>query len=199
MVYLVKILQLINIKKPFFGYQDIARVLNISPESARVSAHRYTKNGILVRIKPNIFVLAEKWKNHSVENRFEVANMIQVPSYISLTTALEYYGITTQIQRDFIESISIRRTTSKAVGTLTFQYSKLQENLYFAFEKRDNFYIAQPEKAILDAVYLLSLGRYSLDIPAISTSRIDRNQLQLLSGKFPDRTIKLLRKYGFIS
>lgn len=194
----MKALQLNEIDKPFFGYRDISRVLNITPESARVSAHRYIQKGILVRVKPNIFVLADRWKNYSNENRFEVANILQVPSYISLTTALEYYGITTQIQRDYMESISIKRTTSKTVDNVIFRYTKLRENLYFAFEKRENFYIAKAEKAILDSFYLVSLGRYSLDIAAIDRSKIDGDKLDLLSAKFPDRTKKLLRNYGFI-
>ena len=195
----MKFLKLYNIEKPFFSFWDISRELVISPDSARVAAHRYIKNGILVRIKPNIFVLAERWKYFSVENRFEAANLLQVPSYVSLTTALEYYGNTTQIQRNYIECISIKRTLLKEIKEVTFRYSKLSEKLYFAFKKRDGFYIALPEKALLDSVYLTSLGRYSLDIPAISLTGINQEILTNISEIYPDRTKKMLRTYGFIS
>ena len=195
----MKLLKLYNIEKPFFSFWDISRELGISPDSARVAAHRYIKNGILVRIKPNIFVLAERWKYFSVENRFEAANLLQVPSYVSLTSALEYYGNTTQIQRNYIECISIKRTLLKEIKEVTFRYSKLSEKLYCAFEKRDGFYIALPEKALLDSVYLTSLGRYSLDIPAISLTGINQEILTNISEIYPDRTKKMLRTYGFIS
>ncbi len=195
----MKVLELNNIEKIFFGFLDISKALGISPESARVTAHRYIKNGILVRIKPNIFVLAEKWKYFSIENRFEAANLLQVPSYVSLTTALEYYGNTTQIQRNYIECISIKRTLSKEIKKVTFRYSKLSEKLYFAFEKKDGFYIALPEKALLDSVYLTSLGRYSLDKAAISLTGINQEILTNISEVYPDKTKKMLRSYGFIN
>jgi hypothetical protein len=144
-------------------------------------------------------VLAEKWRYFSTENRFEAANLLQVPSYVSLTTALEYFGITTQIQRNYIECISTKRTLVKEIGGVIFRYSKLSEKLYFAFEKRDGHYIAVPEKALLDAVYLASLGRYSLDIPALNFKVINTEVLVDLTDTYPEKTKNLLRKYGIIS
>ncbi len=127
-----------------------------------------------------------------------MANLLQVPSYISLTTALEYYGITTQIQRNYIECISIKRSLSKEINEVTFRYSKLSSKLYFAFIKKDGFYIAQPEKALLDSIYLTSLRRYSLDISALSLNQINRKVLTDLSVFYPNGTKKMLREYGFI-
>ncbi len=195
----MKVLKLNTIDKKFFGFLDIAKILGISPASARVAAHRYVENGILVRIKPNIFVLTEKWKYFSMENRFEAANLVQVPSYISLTTALAYYGITTQIQRNYIECISIKRSLVRRINEVTIRYSKLSEKLYCAFEKRAGFYIAVPEKALMDAVYLTSLGRYSLDVAAIDTSRLNQEVLIRFSELYPENTKKMMRVHGFIS
>ena len=195
----MKILKLNTINKTFFGFQDISNVLGITHESARVVAHRYVKYGVLIRIKPNIYVLAEKWNNFSAEEKFQTANLLQVPSYISLTTALEYYEITTQIQRNYIECIAIRRTFSKRINGLTIHFSKVSEKLYFGFEKRNNVYIAQPEKALIDSVYLTSLGRYSLDIAAISDNKFDEKILTQMVAAYPLRTKKLMRNYGFVS
>jgi predicted transcriptional regulator of viral defense system len=195
----MKALKLNNIEKQFFSFLDISKILGISPESARVVAHRYVRNGILVRIKPNIFVLSEKWKYFSMENRFETANLLQVPSYVSLTTALAYYDITTQIQREYIECISIKRSLVKQIKDVTFCYAKLSEKLYCAFEKKNGFYIALPEKALLDAVYLTSLGRYSLDVPALSLSSLNQEVLINLAELYPESTKKILRVHGFIS
>ena len=74
----MKVLELNNIEKIFFGFLDISKVLGISPESARVVAHRYIKNGILIRIKPNIFVLTEKWKYFSIENQVYIVSCNRV-------------------------------------------------------------------------------------------------------------------------
>jgi len=198
-VCLVKILKLNAIKKTFFGFQDISNALGITYASAQVTAHRYVQNGMLIRIKPNIFVLAEKWNNFSSEEKYQTANLLQVPSYVSLTTALEYYEITTQIQRNYIECISIRRTFSKKIRELSIRFSKVSEKLYFGFEKRNNVYIALPEKALIDALYLASFGRYSLDIAAVSKNRFDQKILSRMLETYPLRTKNLMRKYGFIS
>jgi predicted transcriptional regulator of viral defense system len=101
----MKIRELKSIGSLYFGYEDIARALKISPASARVSASRYVQLGFLIRLKRNIYMSSERWQAASREERFVLANLGQVPSYVSLMTALDYHEITTQIQRGFIKGI----------------------------------------------------------------------------------------------
>ena len=114
----MRLLELSKIQKLYFRHEDIARTLDISDESAKVSASRYVKQGLLVRLKRNLYVLREKWKILEKEEKFILANLMQVPSYISLMTALDYYEITTQMQRDFIESVAVKRTKEKEKGEI---------------------------------------------------------------------------------
>ena len=166
----MKILELNKIRKFYFGYEEISKVLGISLQSSKVSANRYIKQGLLIRIKRNIYVLKERWNRIEGDEQFILANLIQVPSYISLMTALDYYEITTQIQRGFIESIVVKRTKEIEIENSVFNYTKISPNLYFGFRKEKDFFIATPEKAFLDALYLMSHGRYSLDIDSIDDS-----------------------------
>jgi predicted transcriptional regulator of viral defense system len=78
----MKITELKSIKKFYFGYEDIARSLGISADSARVTASRYVRQGILLRMKKNMYVLREAWNAASREDKLLLANMGQVPSYI---------------------------------------------------------------------------------------------------------------------
>jgi predicted transcriptional regulator of viral defense system len=87
----MKLSQLRKIKNFYFGYEDIARALDISMSSARVTAHRYVKQQILIRVKRNIYVLKERWIGFDREQKFIIANIIQTPSYISFLTALDYH------------------------------------------------------------------------------------------------------------
>jgi len=187
-----------KIKKDYFGYNEIARILEITPASARVTASRYVKNGMLIRVKRDLYVLSERWKYFSREQKFEIANLLQVPSYISLLSALDYYEITTQMQRDFIESVVLKRTTDLSVAGIIFNYTKLNKDLYFGFKKINNYFMATAEKSFLDAIYLMSLGRYRVDLNAIDIDKLDRNLLKKNSRKFPLFTQKVLLKYGFI-
>ena len=69
-----------------------------------------------------------------------------------------------------------------------YQYTRISSSLYFGFEKQKGFFIATPEKAFLDAMYLASFGRYALDLASIDAGKLDRNKLKQMSKKFPLKT-----------
>ncbi|MHC4457339.1 MAG: type IV toxin-antitoxin system AbiEi family antitoxin domain-containing protein [Planctomycetota bacterium] len=194
----MKFLELRTIHKLYFGYEEIARVLGISPASARISASRYVRQGLLVRIKRNMYVLQEVWNTLGRAEKFVLVNMGQTPSYLSLMTALDYYEITTQMQRDFFESVAVKRTKEIQINGSVFRYSKIAGNLYFGFKKEKEYFIATPEKALVDAFYLMSYGRYSLDISALDSEKLDRDEIIRLSEEFPSKTKKMLKKYGYL-
>lgn len=195
----MKLNQLRRIQKLYFGYEELARVLGINPASARVSASRYVKQGLLVRVKRNVYMLREVWQTAGREDKFIIANLGQVPSYISLTTALDYYDITTQMQRDYYESVAVVRTKEIQKENTVFKYTRIADNLYSEFKKEKGFFIATPEKALLDAFYLMSYGRYSLDLSALDASRLDLEIIRTLSLQFPVKTRKLLQNHGYLS
>jgi predicted transcriptional regulator of viral defense system len=190
----MKFLQLQNIEKLYFGHEDIARALGITLQSAKVTANRYIKHGLLLRLKRNMYVLRDKWASIDREEEFLLANIIQVPSYISLMTALDYYEITTQIQRDFIESVAIKRTKGVEIKQKFFNYTKINTELYSGFSRTRDFFIAFPEKAFLDAVYLMSFGRYSFDIPSIDFGKLDREKVEYMARLFPLKTQRFINK-----
>ena len=191
----MKALALRKIEKLYFGYEDIARILNISPESAKVAASRYVKAGILIRIKRNLYMLFEKWAAMSIEQKFTIANLIQVPSYISFMTALSYYEITTQLQQDYIESVALMRSRAVAIEKTFFEYTKIKPELYFGFKRIRGFFIARPEKAFVDALYLHSLGRRSIDISSLDLDKFDWPMILEISKSFPKRTQNLAQRY----
>ena len=194
----MRLLELRTISKLYFGYEELARVLGISLASARISASRYVRQGFLVRVKRNMYVLKEVWDAAGRSEKFLLVNVGQTPSYLSLMTALDYHEITTQVQRDFFESVAVKRTKEIKVEGSVFRYSKIAGNLYFGFRKEKGFFIATPEKALVDAFYLMSYGRYALDISALDSDKLDRNEIMRLSIEFPLRTKTMLRKHGFL-
>lgn len=194
----MNLIELKSIKKLYFGYEELARTLGISTDSARVTASRYVKMGLLVRIKRNLYVLRDLWNTASKEDKFILANLGQTPSYISLMTALDYHGTTTQMQREFFESVAVQRTKTISVDGTVFRYSKVSSKLYSGFEKNGEFFIATPEKALLDAVYLTSYGRYTLDLSSIDAEKINRSAIEKMSRPYPIKTQKILRTYGYL-
>jgi predicted transcriptional regulator of viral defense system len=194
----MKTRELSSINQLYFGYEDIARALKINPPSARVSASRYVKLGLLMRLKRNIYVPKERWQTTSREERFTLANLGQTPSYISLMTALDYHEITTQVQRGIIESVAVKRTKEISLNGSVFRYTKVSRALYFGFIRQQEFFIASPEKALLDAVYLMSFGRYALDFAAIDGDKLNRKEIRRMSRNYPPKTRKMLEKHGYL-
>lgn len=187
-----------RLNKLYFNCRDIARAFGISPGSGRVAATRLVKSGDITRVKRNFYVLSQKWNSSSLEDRFILANLLQVPSYISLMTALSYYEVTTQVQPDFIESVGYYRTKFVEVKGSSFNYSKINRKLYFGFAKVKGFFIAVPEKAFLDALYLKSLKKYNFDLTSIDPGKLDMRRIRLMAGKYPILARKLLLKYGYL-
>lgn len=183
--------ELNKIKKLYFTPKDVAWALEISYNSARVTCSRYTTRGVLVRLKRNFYTLPQTWENLSEEEMYAIANLLQIPSYVSLTTALSFYNISTQIQRDFYESISLKRTKEVTIAKKTFIFTKIDKRLYDKFIKKDGYFIATPEKALLDAFYLTSLKRYNLDFDAIDIKKVDKERVRKLIKMYPKKVNKL--------
>jgi len=186
-----------KINKLYFTCQDIANIFGINLPSANVLCNRYVKNGSFVRLKRNFYLLNQKWKNLTEKDLYFLANMLQVPSYISLSSALSYYQITTQFQQNFIESIALNRTAKIEVGNQVFSYTKINPKLYFGFVKLDNFFIATKEKAFLDTIYLVSFNKCALDFSAIDFAKLDKKIIKKLVKKYPLRTVNYLEALEF--
>lgn len=184
-----------KINKLYFTYQDVAKILFISEDSARVLCARYVKQKYLIRLKRNFYILKERWDNITPNQRFELANILQVPSYISLMTALSFYEYTTQVQQKFVESISLYRTFTKDIEGIVFNYSKIKKDLYFGFSKKNKIFIASPEKALIDSLYLSYLGKYNLDLSSLNLEKIDRKSCENILKKYSPKFKIYFKRY----
>lgn len=164
-------------KEVILSIDNIAEILSISKESASVTANRYVKQKLLLRIKKNLYITPVKFDNLIENEFFQLANYLQVPSYISLTSALSYYNISTQQLRGVIESVALKRTKSIKVKDIEFNYKLVKKNFYTGFIQEDNFFIALPEKALADAVYLSSMARYNADFDAMDFNKINKSKV----------------------
>ena len=187
--------RLLELNKTYITHHDVAQTLGIKLGSAEVWCSRYVRKGLLTRLKRGLYVKTENLAHMSQTDLFEIANILQVPSYISLMTALSYYGITTQVQRNFLESISIKRTRSFQVDNLSFRYMRIKPDLYGGFVKKEGFFVALPEKAILDCFYFASMGRYPLDIHSLDLTKADEKSLTKLAKMYPQKTIRFLERH----
>ena len=178
----------------FFTVGDIADLFGIKPPSARVLCSRYVRDGIFVRLKNNLYVLEQNWDRYSRQDFIRLANIIQVPSYVSFSTALSFYEVTTQVPGNFFESACLKRSVKFQVRGTEFAFYKLKKELYFDFVKQNDYFIATKEKAFLDAAYLYSFGKYKLDLSALDIKKLDKNRLTGLLKRYPAKTRDTVRR-----
>ncbi|MGM0442518.1 MAG: type IV toxin-antitoxin system AbiEi family antitoxin domain-containing protein [Elusimicrobiota bacterium] len=181
-------------EKLFFNVGDVSNILDVKRSSARVLCNRYVKKGIFTRLKRNFYILNKNFKDYSREDLMKIANYLQVPSYISLTTALMEWNITSQVQVNTFESCCKKRSKVIEEDGQNFRYFKLKDKYYFGFFKKDGIFIAGKEKAFLDAVYLYTFGKYSLDFSALEVNKLDENIIEKLLVKYPERTRKKVKE-----
>lgn len=189
-----KRVRLRGLSKPWWHVEDVARALAISRDSAKVFCSRHVRSGELLRLKRNGYLLRERWEHLSPEERFAVGNILQVPSYISLMTALSHYEVTTQVQQDFIESVALYRTKEIVVDRTVFRYAKVAKPLYFGFVRQGGIFIATPEKALADCLYLASLHRYRFDWDSLDRGRLRIRELRSILARYPTATRRLLTR-----
>ena len=181
-------------RKPYFTLGEVAQTFSLQTASARVLCSRYVRQGLLVRFKNNIYTTAWRWEGLTRQDLFKIANILQVPSYISLMTALAYYDVTTQAQNNYQESVCLKRSVAYNVREAVFSYVKLQNRFYGDFIKKDSVFIATKEKAFLDAAYLFSFGKYKFDVDSLDMKKLELRKLKSLLSVYPNKTKETVKR-----
>lgn len=140
---------------------------------------RLVKDKILIKIEKNKYLLSSPKIND-----FELANFLQSPSYLSFETALNYYGILPQFPYE-ITSATTKKTNLKKFQDKIFSYTHIATSLFWGYKKKDNFLIADPEKAFLDQIYLSAKGIKKISFSEIDLSRLRKNILKEYIKQFP--------------
>lgn len=179
----------------FFTLKTLRDILTVKKESALFSViKRLLKGGVLLRLEKNKYLL----KDVKVSN-FALANFIYQPSYVSFESALNFYGILSQFPYE-VSSATTRKTAKKILDGQIFTYTEIKKDLFWGYEKRDNFIIALPEKALLDQLYLGAKGYKKINLDEYGLDKIRIARLREYLNKYPKtrqfkNVVKLLKKY----
>lgn len=139
----------------FFTFSDIKKLFDINNENTIKHLLRRLKKAEIVKrlIKDKYLFLHAKKE----ADDFEIANFLVIPSYISLESALSYYGIIDQFPYH-ISSITINKPRHFKINEKSFIYSKIKKSYFQDFLKKDNFLIASVEKSLFDYCYFIYKG-----------------------------------------
>ncbi len=114
------------------------------------------KNGTIISLKKGFYVLGEKYRNKPL-NKNIIANALYGPSYVSMDTALSYYGLIPE-SVSIVQSITTKRSKEFQTVFGKFSYS-FSTKIYFPVgvswhtsAEKEAFLMATPEKALCDKI-----------------------------------------------
>lgn len=175
-----------------FRTQDAEKV---SPHTGMFLS-RALQNGLIHRLTRGNYINSFLYGFPRIE---EVACFLKPPAYISCEWALNYHGIS--LQSPLMCTVI---TLSTAVGKrrnvdyqgITIEFSRISPSLFTGFIYYERFYMASPEKAILDTIY------YRRSIPAqdeLDLDEVDSKKLLKLVDKYPPYVFKILLTLGRVN
>ena len=124
--------------------------------------HLWVKKGYLLKLRNGVYAFVKDRERIKGE---EIATLLYQPSYLSLESALAWYGLIPELVYAHVSVTNrINRTFTNVFGT--FIYRHLKAELFWGYKeiKTDygHYLLAEPEKALLDYIYL-NLSRIRSD------------------------------------
>jgi len=181
----------LDFKKEFFDHAcfHIHQIYAWQPEFDRKNLTRWKNKGYIFRLKQGYYAFTEYLTKP--DYAFYFANKIYSPSYISLQSALAFYGMIPEsvVQITSVTSLKSANFTNK-MGE--FSYRTIKPDIMFGYDLKSIsdsriIKLATPEKAILDLLYLFPFYNSEQDFFDL---RIDSDFL------FSDFNSELLQDYS---
>ena len=158
----IKRLQLYQIRdlalasnRAVFSVQQLSNLIGKPRAISTVYLSRLVKKKLATRVmKGNISF---------VDDPFVIATQLVEPSYVSLDSALLFHGIIQQVPKA-VECVTSKN--SLRYERLGIIYHKIPEKLFFGYQRHTKsgsyVFVAEPEKAVVDGIYLNKYGKKEL-------------------------------------
>ncbi|GHV66504.1 hypothetical protein FACS1894199_10060 [Bacteroidia bacterium] len=135
---------------------NLNQIYAVDAKFDRTNLVRWKKKGYLISLRNGYYTFSDSLGKPDLAYFF--ANQIYQPSYVSLHTAMAFYGIIPESVVQ-ITSVSSLKTAFFQNPFGEFSYKNMKSELIFGYDLKPmaqhrNFLFATPEKAILDLLYL---------------------------------------------
>jgi len=183
-------------ERPFFESKEVLSLFDEPKNQVQKSLSVWTGQGKLLQLRRGCYLFPEEVRTKAPSDYY-LSNYLYRPSYVSLQTALAYYGLIPEaIGR--IQAVSPRHGTTWETPAGTFSYQKIKEERFWGYtvhssgrpefsEAQSQFYIARPEKALIDLFYFQK-GEWTeeriREMRFQNIDRIDRDRLDEDAKRF---------------
>lgn len=177
---------LASLDKGFFTTADLEKITGLSRNSLKVAIHRQVIKGVLTKIMRGLYQ-----SSFNPIDVTKIANQLYYPSYLSFESALSLHGILSQIPYSKIFATT-RRSKKMILDATEVEFHQLDEKLFFGYQLVNGIYLAEPEKALLDQLYLAHRGKTTINIKELSLAKINKKKLEEYAKKFPAYVVDIL-------
>ena len=113
------------------------------------------KNGYIIRLKRGLYVVNPEYTGKRLSNEL-IANHLYAPSYVSMSTALRYYGLIPEAVY-VNQSMTVKHSRSFQTHVGNYDYKCISREAFAVGVKTERvadyaFLIASPEKALCDLI-----------------------------------------------
>ena len=150
-------------REPFF-HSSLFKSGPVSMTDLGKQLSRWVKAGSLIQIRRGLYAFSDEY-GQVHPHPFTLANQMKRGSYVSLQSALAFYHLIPEYVAQ-VTSVTTGRpeTLSNPLGDFIFKHVK--KAFFFGFQtmevvKGQTAFVARPEKALLDLVYLTA----KIDLP----------------------------------
>lgn len=188
-----------------FGIEQIRLLF---PDFRSENLVRWGRMGYIIKLRNGLYTLSEYQDEAGIA--FHFAGKMYQPSYISLHSALNYYGIIPEFPGT-ITSVCTKKTKCFENEFGRFSYQTVQPGRFFGYKLINTSQwvvkIAEPEKAIVDLLYMypmynnkeeLEMLRFDEDnlSKTISAKKLSTFAGRMKNKALQDRVDHLINVYG---
>lgn len=140
-----------------FTPREFGRLFHASPEQTKYFLEANARDGLFLRLKRGLYTLQD-----TPPPEEEIANLLYRPSYVSFEYALAYYHLLPEMVYA-VTSATTKPTRTFTVAGKPFSYLTIKKGAFAGYaplqRQGRTFLIAEPEKALVDYIYFVALGK----------------------------------------
>src|ERR1039458_2420349 len=163
---------------------DLARELNVSEVAVGNALRRQEERGLVEHLGKKIFI-------NRLVNDFsgrELINILRPEAYLSLETVLRDSGVSTQ-SPTALTCVTPGRPGEFRAKSVVIVFRRISKDLFWGFQNKrtryGNYNVADPEKALLDWIYLGRQQGSTIHTDELDLQRLDVGKLLQYAAKFP--------------
>lgn len=180
---------------PFFKIRFLSAGDNLP--KIRLQINRWIHDGRVIKLYKGLYTLSDTYRKVPCEP-FCVANSLKAASYVSLHSALSWYGIIPEFAPTTI-SITTGKPQKIQTPIGRFEFRNISKKHFWGYQQIElnsgqTAFVAKPEKALLDLIYLTPNGDkidFIEELRLQNFEKISRVTLRDFANKF--KSPKMLR------